>query len=114
MPPSQCHRPGFTLIELIVAVAVIAILVALVVPAVQSAREAARRTQCKNNLRQLLLAMQTYENAHLVLPHVEQANLSAELRFGRPLSDPANTEAAQTVVPAFLCASDTGNGMMSF
>src|SRR5260221_14779330 len=50
----------------------------------------------------------------MVLPHIEQANLSAELRFGRPLSDPANTEAAQTVVPAFLCASDTGNGMMSF
>lgn len=62
------QRSGFTLIELLVVIAIIAILIALLLPAVQQAREAARRTTCKNNLMQISLALQNYEMAFEVLP----------------------------------------------
>lgn len=61
-------RRGFTLIELLVVVAIIAILIALLLPAVQRAREAARRTQCRNNLKQLALAVNNYENKFNIFP----------------------------------------------
>ncbi len=64
----QAVRTGFTLIELLVVIAIIAILIALLLPAVQQAREAARRTQCRNNLQQLVLAIHNYMAAHEVLP----------------------------------------------
>ena len=67
-------RHGFTLIELLVVIAIIAILIALLLPAVQQAREAARRTQCKNNLKQLGLAVHNFEGTYRKLPHPGQCD----------------------------------------
>lgn len=90
------RRRGFTLIELLVVIAIIAILVALLLPAVQQAREAARRTSCKNNMKQLVLAMHNYHDVYnalplgmvsrinwrvSILPFLEQNNVYSQLDF---------------------------------
>ncbi len=93
-------RPGFTLIELLVVIAIIAILIALLLPAVQQAREAARRTQCKNNLKQLALACHNYHDTHNYLP------LNRDMtNWGSPATSQAHFSWIAMALPYFEQAS---------
>jgi prepilin-type N-terminal cleavage/methylation domain-containing protein/prepilin-type processing-associated H-X9-DG protein len=122
------HRRGFTLIELLVVIAIIAVLIALLLPAVQSAREAARRIQCVNNLKQLGLAIQNYHDINgalpptalnssttvtpdfalkaRLLPFFEQTPAYNALNMGYLYNAAPNFTVRTLQVNAFLCPSD--------
>jgi prepilin-type N-terminal cleavage/methylation domain-containing protein/prepilin-type processing-associated H-X9-DG protein len=129
---------GFTLIELLVVIAIIAILIALLLPAVQQAREAARRTSCKNNMKQLGLGFHNYHDAHRIfpfayyvgndlnastwgiqlLPYIEQDPLYKSIDHNSPPfnegpafgkpAGPQNVVAISTVLSVFMCPSGVG------
>jgi prepilin-type processing-associated H-X9-DG protein len=119
------RRPGFTILELVVSVGIVMLLAALILPAIGSAREAARRTQCMNNLRQIGLALHTYHDQHRSLPAGWVWEASKPSGYGwaaslvpylednvppiyrnLPLSDPRNRSARQTRPEIFVCPSD--------
>lgn len=82
--PFRIHqRRGFTLIELLVVIAIIAVLIALLLPAVQQAREAARRSQCKNNLKQIGLALHNYHSSHNVFPFGKGSDYAGAPMYAR-------------------------------
>lgn len=122
-------RFGFTLVELLVVIAIIGMLVALLLPAVQAAREAGRRTQCGNNLRQSVLAVHGYEESHrllppartstpqyghivYLLPHIDQGTVEGLFDRAKRFDDVANQKAANTKLSVIRCPSNPEFGLI--
>ena len=120
---TESRKRGFTLVELLVAIAIIGILVALILPAVQAAREAARRMQCGNNLHQMAIAAQNYHDTFrafpcgfilpnqvlwsgMLLPQLEQNTIYDSLSFSSSWASGPNAAACSTLVSVFRCPSD--------
>lgn len=127
---SKVTRSGFTLVELLVVIAIIGVLIGLLLPAVQAARESARRMHCTNNLKQIGLALHGYNDVHgvfpysmfdndwggtskatswmgFMLPFMEQKPLFDRIRYDQPQGSPDNIIVAKTPIQTFLCPSDT-------
>jgi prepilin-type N-terminal cleavage/methylation domain-containing protein len=122
-----CRR-AFTLVELLVVIAIIGVLVALILPAVQAARESARRMGCGNNLRQVGIALQNYHDVtnclpvarnpfplvhsalSRILPFVEQGNVHQLVDYTQPLSAASNQAAIESPIKLFVCPSDGARG----
>jgi prepilin-type N-terminal cleavage/methylation domain-containing protein len=130
MPFPISRRPargGFTLVELLVVIAIIGVLVALLLPAVQAAREASRRSQCQNHLKQWALAFHNHHDvnnkfpfftmvtpkrhawAPFVMPYLEQGNLVANYNMNVNWYDAPNLAMTQINLPVFSCTSDRRN-----
>jgi len=122
----QPNRPGFTLVELLVVIAVIGILMAMTLPAVQSVRESARRTTCANKLRQQGLAILNFESGCLkfpagsaeltmhswasrVLPYLEQRAVYAQIEFEDPWNSRANIAVLANRLAVFSCPSSSND-----
>ena len=124
------QRSALTVIELLVVLAVIGVLIAFLMPATRTGREPARRTQCKNNLKQIGLALYSYHDTYhafppaytvdadgkplhswrtLILPYSDQAPLYAKIDLSKPWDDPVNAEAYNTRTPnGYCCPSVPG------